>query len=592
MKISITFLLVISFSLILKAQNIYYVSTSGNDLNNGTSISTAWRTITYAASNSSPVSSGDTVYIKSGNYGSENIVFETDGTLENPITFEGYQSIPGDNPNLNWDYVTNRNFNADIMPLLEGMDRTTGIGMTLHNRKYIILSNFQIKNYEHGLYAYSGNNIKIKNIIAMDFGDQTAAYNGKGIKFGSLADNNQIDNCIVYNACAEGLTVVGNNNAIKNCKVYCDDNSNGHEAAMDYYIHVGGNNNIVEGCYVERVGNLEHVGHGIDLKTNCENNLIKNCVSKGMSYSAYELRHRSVRNNILENCVAIGGGGFTIRDGASYNTLKNCIAIDARAAVSFFDTAEDEGAQYAGAYNVFENCIFRNTTNQNNNAIIAFHSYSVASIAENNTFKNCVIDGGNYLFTSRRENDNNKMVNCIVQNVANYYYGEYPLNFSFEYSNFWNNGFTIPTGTNITSFDPLFVDLPNNDYHLTSISSCIDAGTSIDSPFTDFDGNPRNVGNSVDIGAYEYNPSLNVTKNTYNNSILLYPNPTTDSIILKSTTVNLSKIKIYDILGKEISNLTQKEIINQTSVKINVSNLSSGIYLLITKTTHTIFYKK
>jgi predicted outer membrane repeat protein len=56
----------------------------------------------------------------------------------------------------------------------------------------------------------------------------------------------------------------------------------------------------------------------------------------------------------------------------------------------------------------------------------------------------------------------------------------------------------------------------SNDYHLTSISPCIDAGTNSPSgqlPTTDLDGNPRPIdGNSdsdsvADIGIYEYNPS-------------------------------------------------------------------------------------
>ena len=49
----------------------YFVSTSGNNKNNGKSETKAWRTISYAASK---VSSGDIVWIKAGNYGNENVV--------------------------------------------------------------------------------------------------------------------------------------------------------------------------------------------------------------------------------------------------------------------------------------------------------------------------------------------------------------------------------------------------------------------------------------------------------------------------------------------------------------------------------------
>ncbi len=586
MKTLITIIFILILSLATIAQNTYYVSTTGNNSNNGTSTTTAWRTISFAASALSPVQPGDTVYIKAGNYGNENVIFETDGTANNIITFEGYKITPGDNPNLNWQYGDN--LNASIMPLLDGIDRTTGTGITLHNRSFIQLKNIQIKNYRVGLYAYSGTNIKIKNVITMFFGDQTANYDGKGIVFGSHANNNEIDACVVYNACAEGLSITGNDNHATNCRVYCDDNSNGHQAAMDYYIHIAGNNNLVENCYVERIGDLDHGGHGIDLKTNCENNLIRNCISKGMDFSAFELRHRGVINNTLESCTAIGGG-FSIRDGANHNIIKNCTTNNSRTAVSFFDTAEDGGAQYAGAFNIFQNCIFKNTINE----VIAFHRYDRPSPADNNTFVNCVVDGGDYLFTVDRENNNNKMVNCIVTNVAHFsrtaYHQSisYSLHVSFNYTNFWSNGFTTPTGTNLITTNPLFVDLANNDYHLTSNSPCIDAGTLTNSPSFDFENNPRPAGTGVDIGAFEYNPSLHVEQ------ILIYPNPTTtNNIVLKGAAFNLKQIKIYDTLGKEYSKLTTKQVISPTIVTIDITNLASGIYFIKTKTTSRILYKK
>jgi flagellin-like protein len=52
--------------------------------------------------------------------------------------------------------------------------------------------------------------------------------------------------------------------------------------------------------------------------------------------------------------------------------------------------------------------------------------------------------------------------------------------------------------------DPLFVSIPNYDFHLTANSPAIDSGICIDYITTDFDGNSRPHGAGCDIGPYEY----------------------------------------------------------------------------------------
>jgi len=486
------------------AQTTYYINLSGNDNNSGLSENSAWQTITYAASSASPVGPGDVVHIKAGNYGNEKVVFQIDGTAANPIQFIGYQNTPGDQPDL--DYNFGDPLDATVMPLLDGVNRLSGNGITMHNTNFVELSNIQIQNYTVGLYAYRGINLKVKNIITMYFGDINASYNGKGIVFGSLADNNLIEDCVVYNACAEGISIRGNNNVARNCRVYSDDNATGHYSAMDYYIHVGGNDNLIENCYVERVGNIAHNGHGIDLKGNCENNIIRNCIANNMGLNGYELRHRGVKNNIIENSIGINCG-FAIRDGASNNIIRNCKTESSKHGVLLFDTTEDENAQYAGRDNIIENCIFQNSTS----SVINFLLYGSAAVSavDNNTFVNCVFDGGTYLFNADRENFANKMINCIVTNVQNYsgasYLGTpFPMNFDYEYTYFHNNGFATPPGINVFTADPQFVDEPNNDFHLMASSPCIDAGTNTGAPSIDYEGNPRPNNGTVDIGAYEF----------------------------------------------------------------------------------------
>jgi len=66
----------------------YYVSTSGNDGNNGTSLSTPWRTINKAAQT---MFAGDTVFIRGGTY-RESVSPARDGTSSARITYSAYNS--------------------------------------------------------------------------------------------------------------------------------------------------------------------------------------------------------------------------------------------------------------------------------------------------------------------------------------------------------------------------------------------------------------------------------------------------------------------------------------------------------------------
>ncbi len=567
------FILIMLFVIFnLQAQVTYYVSLTGNDSNDGLTETTSWHTINYALSALSPVMPGDTVFVKAGNYEGEHVVIERNGTPTHPVFIKGYKDVPGDNPGFDFDYGDQ--LDPTYMPLLDGQDRSSGVAVDINGSKNIVINNLQIKNYAYGIIDHTHTadlNTELNNIFVMNMGDTQDSYSGKAIEF--YASHNKINNCVVVNASAQGIYVEGDYNTVENCKVYCDD-STSSEAAMDYYIVVYyGNYNLVQNCYVERIGDLPHVGHGIGMKGNCENNQIVSCTAKNFRGEAFYVRHRGSKYNTFEKCVAIGvtqeTAGFVIRDGASDNVFNNCLVDNCKRGFMFHDSDEDGGTQYCGKYNTFNNCIVTNTE-----IGIDFNDIDLDSDVDSNYFYNCVFYTGDTLVNVEINNFDNAMNNCIVSGYQ-YLKAEsngYTLSFEFNYCDFHNNGFATPQGTGNISNNPLFVDAINSDFHLTQNSPCIDAGTSNNAPDFDFEETSRPQGSGFDIGAYEYSETTGLFENNIR-ELIIYPNPTTENIYISNRFLN-SNYAIYSIKGTLIKN---GKVDNNV---IHLSELKSGIYFI------------
>lgn len=79
--------------------------------------------------------------------------------------------------------------------------------------------------------------------------------------------------------------------------------------------------------------------------------------------------------------------------------------------------------------------------------------------------------------------------------------------------------------------------------------------------------------NSNTIAWYENLTILGVKDNRLSH-IKVYPNPTKDKIFVDSGTVNIEKMAVYDVLGKEF-------LFKEVSVKeLDISNLQPGVYFL------------
>ena len=184
----------------------------------------------------------------------------------------------------------------------------------------------------------------------------------------------------------------------------------------------------------------------------------------------------TIKGMAFENGNAdVAGGGVDVVGSSINITIKQC-------AFSGNSARYDGGGVYAwlsldlATLNIYNNIFFDNIASAGRNDgddLYIGISYEGATVnLYNNNFS------GNANFDTGQSED----LYITVLNNLTYYHAD-----------------------NIQE-DPQFVDPVNGDFHLKSNSPCIDKGNNSapELPSTDFEGDPRIIGGTVDIGADEY----------------------------------------------------------------------------------------
>lgn len=97
---------------------------------------------------------------------------------------------------------------------------------------------------------------------------------------------------------------------------------------------------------------------------------------------------------------------------------------------------------------------------------------------------------------------------------------------------------------------------------------------------------------SFDEISFELSP-LNMYKIPFlTHNIKLYPNPTNNYLYLEGDKKELSRIKLYDLLGRDLTLSVAISIVDIDKLRLDLSHLKHGLYILETKTIASKIYKK
>jgi len=446
----------------VKIMTTYYVAKTGNDTNPGTELH-PFLTIQTAANISQ---AGDTVFVKAGIY-NEKVTIKNSGSVGNWINFSAAPGTSKDTVIIDGTNISN--------PIdWDGL-------IVIKNSKFIKVYGFRVQNStKSGIVVIGSANGGIKwSHITLENNHTYNTYNAGIQAYGGG------DNLIVDGNEIEGAANGGTGYFSQEC------------LSIAYNIDiVEVKNNTVHDCTMNGYGGG---GEGIDLKDGVSNGLVHhnhvfNVVSVGIYIDAFSRHNYNIQvyNNIVHDINRKWGIGLAA--GCEHGgVLEN---------VSFYNNIVYH-CDLSGAYSelAYDGSTIRNINFINN-------------VFFNNGVSHYYLAGGIYLKPIYVGMSNIRIANNIVND-----------NYAFEIAvGSWNtipglvvennliypfrnntNGQCVETkGINYVEASPLFVNDASADFHLLFGSPAINAGSSIDAPGIDFDGNPRPIGEGYDIGAYEY----------------------------------------------------------------------------------------
>lgn len=444
---------------IASAAPTFYVSTSGNDTNDG-SQNAPWRTIQHALDRLQP---GQTVYVRAGTY-NEYVEFRRSGAPDAPITLAGFsgEAVVLDGRGLNWRYaVSLESFDSLIVQNLTVRDyirdglRGNGI-VGWGDTDSITLRDLNISLVETPIkFAADGSdevrsNLIIENITAVQ-------YDGGGIDFGP----GPVSNVTVRNVRLNGP-------------------SGGNDTAVDGIAVERGNQILLE-----KVTLTGHAGDGIDLKA--DNVIVRQADVRGYGRNGVKLwgATTTLENSLFVNSqgehpvlVLAGVGPYNIR----HNLFSGAAGHGYAAEIGPYEASPGTPpTQVALQGNIF--CSTKNT-----GTLIYF---SRVTVLESNY---------NLYYAPRRTDEI----------LAAFPGGSYRT-FSAAEINDGTWASVLRTDQASRFADALFVDPESGDYRLRQASPAVDIVPARLAPAVDLLGRARPQGMGADAGPYEFTDGGSIT---------------------------------------------------------------------------------
>jgi parallel beta-helix repeat protein len=298
--------------------------------------------------------------------------------------------------------------------------------------------------------------------------------------------------------------------------------TNGSAAVRCVYL---ANNATLSGFTLRGGATIQTTGFSIGGGVLCDstNVVVTNCVMTGNcsytsgagAYSGTFFDCQFLSNSAFVHSVGGGGGcygGTLVRcmvignhssDGAGLHTgrASDCLftanagSLGAAAYISTLDrcliisNSATGGGRSGGA-----------DTSTLNNCLVSGNTAQTAGGTFNSSLTNCTIVG-NFAASSGGGANGGTLQNCIIYNNS----APSGSNYSGGSLSYCCTQPLPAAGKGNMTNNPLFINFISGDFHLQSNSPCINSGNNPSVPASvDLDGNPRNVGGTLDIGAYEF----------------------------------------------------------------------------------------